>query len=265
MREAVVVSKLDLHNTLHHRWKERREAVAVSPVKVAPLLLAVSRSSACSGILHSLSIDAVNDLSSLASLSDFSAGMTLMAEGDDPANVVILLKGRIRLSIYSSEGKSLLLQLTQPGEILEVASVLTGRPHRLTAETAEACSCALIHRADFLDFLRRRPEAQLAVAHELGLQYEQACLQLRMIGLTSSGRAKLARLLLEWSVKGQRTELGTCIHIPLTHREIGEALGVARETITRTLSEFHRKRIIQMSREAVTIMDYSALERYAGY
>ena len=55
---------------------------------------------------------------------------------------------------------------------------------------------------------------------------------------------KLARLLLEWSQNGKTTEAGTHFRFPLTHCEIGEFIGASRETVTRTLSVFKSRHLV---------------------
>jgi CRP/FNR family transcriptional regulator, cyclic AMP receptor protein len=49
----------------------------------------------------------------------------------------------------------------------------------------------------------------------------------------------------------------------LTHEEIGQLIGASRETVTRLLNDFRRKRLIEVSDETLTVRDRPALEALA--
>jgi CRP/FNR family transcriptional regulator, cyclic AMP receptor protein len=91
-----------------------------------------------------------------------------------------------------------------------------------------------------------------------------ACEQLRTVALSGSAPEKLARLLLDWSEKGQKTENGTRVRFSLTHEEIGEFIGASRETVTRTLSSFKSRRLVAFHGSILTIPSKGALQSLAG-
>src|SRR6202012_2012026 len=122
------------------------------------------------------------------------------------------------------------------GEVLALSSVLSGMPSEMTAEILYPSRIAVIERDQFIGFMARHPEVYQVVTQELSLQYKVACEQLRTVALSGSAPEKLARLLLEWSEGGQKTEAGSRFRFSLTHEEIGECSGASRETVTRTLA-----------------------------
>lgn len=215
------------------------------------------------GFLSKLSVEAQQDLLSLAHESSLASGVTLFSEKDEDCGVYFVLEGEVKLSMNSAEGKRLLLRIVRKGEILGLASALSGRPREMTAETLYPAKIASLRRSDFLEFLARRPEAYPPVTEELGRNYNFACEQLRTVGLSSSAPEKLARLLLEWCENGQATERGTRCRIPLTHLEIGEFIGASRETVTRTLSTFKSRRLIVFNGSMLMIPSRAALESLA--
>jgi CRP/FNR family transcriptional regulator len=207
----------------------------------------------------SLSAEALCDFESLELLLSYPAAKTLFLEGQKAADVLILVAGEVKLSISSSNGKRLILRIAQPGDFLGLASALAGNPYRMTAEALYQCCVAVLPRFDFLDFLIRHPDARQSMANA-----HRACERLRTVGLASSAPAKVALLLLEWSANGRLTERGTRIHISLTHGEIGEHIGVSRETVTRTLNKFRRRHLVDMQGSILTILNRPALESCAG-
>lgn len=213
---------------------------------------------------RSLSAEALSDFESRELLLSCPASTTLFVEGQTARDIVILMEGRVKLSINSSNGKRLVLRIARPGEILGISSALAGNPYRTTAESLYQCCVSALPRSDFLDFLVRQPAARQSIASALSLDYDLACERLRTIGLASTAAAKLALLLLEWSVGGRQTERGIRIHLSLTHGEIGEYIGVSRETVTRILNKFKRRRIVDLQGAILTIINQPALETCAG-
>jgi CRP/FNR family cyclic AMP-dependent transcriptional regulator len=207
-----------------------------------------------------LSPEALRDFESLESRSFHGANVTLFAEQQTSSRVLVLLEGEVRLSMNSSEGKRLILGVARPGEILGLSSAFSGCPYEVTAETLFPCQIASLHRGDFLAFLKHNPVAYDTVALGLSLDYKRACERLRTLGLGCTSHAKLARLLLEWCAVGKESGQGPHFTVPLTHREIGECIGVSRETVSRTLKEFKRKRLVDFHGSTCVVSDHRGLE-----
>jgi CRP-like cAMP-binding protein len=98
----------------------------------------------------------------------------------------------------------------------------------------------------------------------LGVEFKQGCDQLRILGLGSTASIKLAMLLLKWCAKGQRAGLGVRIHCSHTHEEIGEYIGLSRETVTRNLTDFKNLDLVEQHGSTFLIPSLRALELYAG-
>src|SRR6202521_2925363 len=207
-----------------------------------------------------LSPAAVKDFDAIKSTATYPKGALLFMEKQDARGVYILCEGDVKLSISSSEGKTLIMRVAKSGEILGLMAGMAGTPYELTAETIRPCQVAFIRREDFQRFVGKHPEASQGIARQMTLQYQAACEQLRTVGLSASAQEKLARLLLTWSAGIAQTKGGTRIKIPLTHEEIAEFIGTTRETVTRTLSDFKVRRLVSLQGSTLMICDRPALE-----
>ena len=225
----------------------------------------VSQFQFASEFFSKLTPDALRDLGVLATATNYPAGKVVFAEKELASGVFIVLEGEVKLSMNSSDGRRLILKIAKKGEVLGLASALSGKPSEITAETLYPSKLAPISRRDFTNFLMRHPEAYQTVTEELSRAYALACEQLRTVGLSNSAPEKLARLLLEWSHDGKTTKEGTHIRFPLTHGEIGEFIGASRETVTRTLATFKSRHLIAFHGSTLTITSMRALESCAGF
>jgi CRP/FNR family cyclic AMP-dependent transcriptional regulator len=212
---------------------------------------------------------AMSDVSlfDLASISErfFCPGAVLiLEEGQTPANVLLLLEGRAKLSLNSIDGRRLIVGFASAGEVLGLTSAISGLPYEITAEAQFPCTISSLPRQSFLDFLLRSPVACQNVTLQLSLDYKRTLGQLRMLGLTSSAPAKLAKLLLDWCAESSRTLRGTQIQCSFTHGEIGELIGASRETISRCMNDFKRRGLVAQRGAALLVPDCAALAVYAG-
>lgn len=215
--------------------------------------------------LSALTPEAAKSFESMKVTTTYPSGAVLFVEGENPRGVFVLLKGRAKISISSASGKVMILRIAKQGEILGLHAVVSSSVFQATTETIEPCQVSFIRRDDFVRFLRDHPQAALEAARQLSASYQDACDQLRAIGLCDSARKKVAKFVLEWAENGDEREDGTHAILTLTHEEIGQLIGASRETITRALGDFRARRWVLIKGSALVIQNRGALEGLLGY
>ncbi len=216
------------------------------------------------GYFCRLSPAALKAFEAIKFTTSYPEGAVLFAEEEAPRGVFVLCKGRVKLSMTSCDGKTVILKIVNPGEVLGLNATVSGKPYHATAETLEPCQVNFVKREDFLRLLREHAEASLRVAQELSNEYQVACEQIRSLGLSHSVPQRLARFLLDSCAKGQETKQGIRVKLALTHEEIGQAIGTSRETVTRTFGEFKNKQVVSLNGASLVIQNKAALESFAG-
>jgi CRP/FNR family transcriptional regulator len=216
------------------------------------------------GFFCQLSPAATADFNAVKSQAVYPAGAILFLEKQDARGVFVLCAGQVKLTISSSGGKTLILRIAKPGEILGLMATMSGSPYEVTAETLHPCQVSFVRCDDFQRFVAKHPEAYRGVVRQLSANYGGACAQLRTVGLSSSAPEKLARLLLEWSGDMKEAQPVSQIKMPLTHEEIAEFIGTTRETVTRTLSDFKSQRLVTLQGSNLMICNRPALESIGG-
>ena len=88
-------------------------------------------------------------------------------EGQPARGVFILCAGHVKLSTSSSDGRTLILRISEPGDLLGLPATISGRPYEVTADVIEPAQANFISQPDFLNFLREHGDAALRVAQEL--------------------------------------------------------------------------------------------------
>src|SRR5580700_6351958 len=82
-----------------------------------------------------LSSAALKDFDAIKSTSAYPKGALLFMERQDARGVFVLCEGEVKLSISSSEGKTLIMRVAKAGEILGLMAGMSGAPYEVTAET----------------------------------------------------------------------------------------------------------------------------------
>jgi CRP/FNR family transcriptional regulator, cyclic AMP receptor protein len=185
----------------------------------------------------------------------------LFTEGEMPRAVFILCGGRAKVTSSSAEGKTLIMRIAAPGEVLGVSATILGKPYEVTAETLDPAQVSTIKRADFLRLLQSHADLCMNAVQQLSARYHDAQREIRSLGLAHNTAEKLARLLLDWCAStGRPMADGIHVRVPYTHEEIAQMIGSTRETITRVLSDFRRGNVIEANGVGLIVRDRRALE-----
>jgi CRP/FNR family cyclic AMP-dependent transcriptional regulator len=193
----------------------------------------------------------------------YPAGAILFVEGQDCRGIYVLCKGRVKLSTSSTEGQTLIVKIARAGEVLGLHATISGVQHETTAETGQSCQLNFVKNSDFLRFLTEHGDACMNAAIHLSRECQQAYVQLRSFVMASAPQ-RIARLMLDWSNDDSALAADHGIKVALTHDEIGQIIGVSRETVTRTLADFRKQRIALLHGSTLLIQDMPAIQKLAG-
>jgi len=203
------------------------------------------------------------DLTDIRRTTSYPAGAILFMEGEPARGVYIICQGRVKLLTTNTDGKTLIFKIAKPGDILGLNPAISGTPHEITAETLQPAQLAYVSREDFVKFIKEHGDACLRVAQHLGRDCHSAYEVIRSIGLSNSVEEKLARFLVEWSAGAPVTNGGLRVKLALTHEEIAQLIGCSRESVSRSFSEFKRKRLVEVNGSTLLVQNKAALENLA--
>ncbi len=183
----------------------------------------------------------------------------LFTPGTPCEAIYFIEKGRVRVTKLSPEGKTVILALLGPGELIGEAAWEHG-DHDSYAETLEEARIYQISREAFQNYIRENPDFGLRLIEILGGRLRQA--QARIEDLVfRQVPSRVARLLLTLAeTHGRVTPSGVRVEFPLTHQEIADMVGSSRVTVTQILNKFRSSNWINIESKRVTIHNMDALE-----
>lgn len=208
-----------------------------------------------------LTPDALEDYDRIGIMMNMARGAKLFCEGDPVRNVFVICTGQIKISSTSREGKTMILKLAGPGDVLGLSAVLANVVHEVTAEAIERCQVKTMRKQEFVEFLGRHGIASMHAAQSLSGEYLTVFHDAKRLALSGSAAGRLARLLLDWARAAANGRSELKFTMALTHEEIANMAGTSRETVTRLLNQFRRDGWLTIRGASMTITNAEQLER----
>lgn len=224
--------------------------------KVQSCIECISRKNCLLSILDNLQI---NQLEKAAIGTTCHKGDILFIEGERVEGVYFLCSGLVKLSLYSSERQSGTVAEANPGDVLGVKALLSGKPHNLTAEVAEPSQLCLIRKDVFLDFLERNGDVSLWISQKLANDLYDSYLRMRELRKDSHTRLVDSLLRLCQS-QSEPSDKGISYEVNISQGELAEELGTSRRHVNRALKDLKEKKIIECHRRSIKVIDRGALE-----
>jgi CRP/FNR family transcriptional regulator, cyclic AMP receptor protein len=198
--------------------------------------------------------DVMADFEAIGFEAAFPKGTLLFQENEPGNNILVLCTGQVKLSCTSKDGKTLILKIAGPGDVLGLSAVISSLRYEVTAETIEPVQIKTVRRADFLTFLEKHGEASLHAAKSLSEEYKIAFFDARRLALSGSAAGRLGSVLLDWGHAASCGKPEMKFTMALTHEDLANLAGTSRETVTRVLGRFQKDKLIQIKGSSIHIL-----------
>ena len=188
---------------------------------------------------------------------------SLELEGDRADRLHRVLSGTIAGYKATADGRRQILVFFFPGDLV---GLTVGDRYAYSAEAVNHASVRSVPHARLRELAAQTPALQENLLAALRWEVSAAHERLLWIG-RKTARERLACFLLECARRTGKTGLDgrQTVPLPMSQLEIGDYLGLASETVSRTLSELVRDGAIVVIRPftGVIIRDRRCLERAA--
>ena len=192
-------------------------------------------------------------------LARFAPRTALFRKGDPGSNMMVVLRGQIKVCTHSEEGKELVFNIINPGEVFGEIALLDGADRTADAVTLDDTELLVLERRDFVPFLSKHPEACLRLLSVLCQRLRQTS-ELLEEALFLEGPSRLAKRLVHLAETfGKPTTHGTRIDIRLSQQQLGNLVGMSRESMNKQLGQWRRAGLIRLEDGYITVPDLDAL------
>src|SRR5947209_299614 len=200
-------------------------------------------------------------LDNIAMPMAFESGAILCSEGEPATGIYILCTGKVKLSASSADGRTFILDIAKPGDLVGLPAVISQSEYDVTAQAEEPTKTKYVGARDFLRMLETHSDLGVKVAQNLTHTCQMVLEEIKSQTLSTSVPQKLAKLILHWE---RDSEWRPKLRVGRTHEEIAQMLGTSRETVSRTLRRFKSAGFIEVRGSTWLVLDQGALIRAAG-
>ena len=148
-----------------------------------------------------------------------SRNSAILRRGDQSSGTIVIVTGRVRVSVMSEDGREVTVGVLGPGEILGEMSVLDSEDISADATALEDCVLLVIERSRFLRLLRSNSDLCLRMMSVLCRRLRRSNASLEEMALLDL-ETRLGRLLLRLADEyGGPSTRGTRIEVRLSQKD----------------------------------------------
>ncbi len=214
-------------------------------------------------VFDRLKPDELEKLSLHKGCNFYRAGQVLFQEGGFPAGLYCINRGKIKLYKTDAAGKEQIVRLAKEGDVVGYRALISGEPYSASAAVLEDATICFIPKAAFLSLLAESASLNLQVmqllCHDLSSAEEREFSLAR-----KPVRARLAESLMMLRRFYGLEDDGMTIKGSLTREDLANIVGTATETIIRLLYELRARKIIELDKKRIKILNEQALLKIIG-
>ncbi|CEG27476.1 Crp/Fnr family transcriptional regulator [Bacillus sp. B-jedd] len=189
-------------------------------------------------------------------------GSYLFREGQDAAEVYIILSGKVQITKMNSEGQELLLRLCCHNDIVGELTLFTYEPKYIfNARAIEDAEIAALEINELEQALFKNSELAYEFLKWMNDHMRKTMTKFKDLVLYGKKGALYSTLIRLSNSYGVVTEKGILITVPVTTQDLANFCGTAREIVSRMLSELKRKNIISIEAKKITIHNLEYLKK----
>ncbi len=186
----------------------------------------------------------------------FKKDNMVLIEEEVGSTMFIILKGRVKISRISDEGREVILSILVDGDFFGEMSILDGQTRSANAVTLEDTDMLIIRRENFLQMLYNYPQIAINLLKELAHRLRRSDAQIKSLSLQNA-LGRVASTLLRIAddsgiIKHGRVEIA---HLP-PQQDLANMAGTSRETISRVIKSLRQLGYVKKEGSKLIILDY---------
>jgi CRP/FNR family transcriptional regulator, cyclic AMP receptor protein len=203
-------------------------------------------------IFRDLDSEALEQLCRYAKHAALKRGAAIFSKGDPGNSLYAVMKGTVKISISSPDGRSAILNLIGEGEIFGEIALFDNHARTADASAHTNCEIFAIDRRDFLPFVRSQPTLAMKFIELLCMRLRWTSDQVEQVILQDLP-GRLANALVRLTEKQKLAPDGRTIAI--TQQEISEMVGMTRESINKQLRVWAGRNWVRLEHGAIVVLD----------
>lgn len=189
---------------------------------------------------------------------DYTKKTMLYHEGQKPKAVYYLLSGRIKVFRTNPDAKELITEICGPGDYLGYLAILEEKNYIDNAQVLEDAQVMLIPKDEFIGLLTNNTMVAKQFIKAISKNITEKEDMLLNVAYNSL-RKKVAYGLVQAAAKF-RNNVNDKPVLSLSRENLANSIGIATESLIRTLADFKAERLISIDGQAITLLEEDKLK-----
>jgi CRP/FNR family transcriptional regulator len=192
---------------------------------------------------------------------EVTAGTVIHEQHEPAENVYFIHRGQVRIYQMSQNDGARLVEILGPGQWFGAAALSDDRKFESRAIAVTSATISQVPAERIRTLVTQTPDAAMELIRQLAnrLQSERDAAA-RLV--FDDCNQRLVKTMLRFSNSCAATQQGDAIELHITHDQLAQAVGVARETVSLALTEMRHQNVVRTGRNRV-IFNLEALKQFA--
>jgi len=190
----------------------------------------------------------------------YERGQSVYCMGDPTEELFQINSGRVKIVRVSPDGQQKILDIYQAGDFFGELCICGGHKRTEQAVALEPLTVTSFLMSELMKILGRKPEMALGLLQLLCTRLGEAQDQIAVLAFENIPR-RLARGILRLSRGADEKQAGDGVRLELTHEELAHLVGTSREMVTRVMTQFRQRGLLDYARRQIRV-DPARLEKF---
>lgn len=184
-------------------------------------------------------------------------GQTILKEEIHNTYLAYLKSGLVKYYTEHKNGKNHIITIVKPYESVSLLSIFNNTNLSYNISALEDSILCLIPLKIIKEFIFTNSEFSFDYINSVTTIANRIIERFLTLNIKNL-KGRIAFVLLEFADEIYKSD---SFKLPITRREIGEMIGMTTENVIRTLSEFHKEKLIKITGKEVTIIEKEKLRK----
>ena len=214
--------------------------------------------------LASLTESECDALHGIGVLRSHQRGDVLMLQGDTDDRVMILLDGRVKVARLEQDGRELMLDIRDPGDLLGELAFIDGGGRVATVTALEPVQALVTPAEAFRHHLETTPRVAVVLLEIVARRFRASSVKRSQFAAADT-MGRLAARVLELARRyGEPSEAGIRLTSPLSQEDLAAWTGASRAGVAEALRVMRDLGWLETERMKILVRDVDALRARAG-
>jgi CRP/FNR family cyclic AMP-dependent transcriptional regulator len=191
-------------------------------------------------------------LHSVGVLRQWTEGQVVLSRGQSTSTALLLVKGRLRVSVTTPEGEEQLLRWMLPGEISGLSSVFAETTYPADLVTVGTTQVLHIERTRLIDLITRDPVVAVDLLRILGLRINQLLDTLADQTMHSLEQRVWAAL--ERIAKFNSVAVPDGVMLRVSQSDLAQAASASRQRVNQQLRHLQNQGLIRLGYRNIVLL-----------